>query len=114
MRIKLVKDGRIQLKETDIKRQIKSYLKQLGVFYWHNLQGLGCYPGLPDIMGVYDKDIYAGKVFAIEVKTEKGKLSENQIEFKYQWEKPGLDYCIAHSFDEFLEFWKNFTEAKNE
>ena len=63
--------------ETAIKRAIKSYLNLKGYFFFHNLAGLGCYPGIPDITAMKN-----GKVYFIEVKSEKGKQSDRQKDFQ--------------------------------
>ena len=63
--------------ETAIKRNIKSYLNMKGYFFFHNLAGLGCYPGIPDITAMK-----GGRVYFIEVKSEKGKQSDNQKDFQ--------------------------------
>jgi hypothetical protein len=100
-RIKLDKDGKIKLSETQIKKQIKSYLKQIGVRYWWHLSGVGCYPNLPDIEGSYQ-----GKHFFIETKIPTGRLSFGQAEFLKWASDEGYYCCVPHSFDEFLEWWE--------
>jgi penicillin-binding protein-related factor A (putative recombinase) len=65
-----------KISEKEITHSIRSYLKAFGIFHWKVWQGLGSTPGVPDIVGVY-----SGRFFAIEVKTEKGKLSPHQERF---------------------------------
>ena len=84
--------------ETDIKRQVKDYLKLKGVFHYHNLQGLGCYPGLPD-MCLHLKD----RVVYLEIKTPKGKLSMAQQLFKWQCEVDGIQYWVVRSVEDLEE-----------
>mgnify|MGYP001588214013 CR=1 FL=1 len=38
--------------KTALKRAVKQYLAIKGWKCWHNLQGLGSYPGLPDLTAV--------------------------------------------------------------
>lgn len=63
--------------ETQIKKQISQYLSLKGIFHFPVLQGLGAAKGIPDRIAVKD-----GIFYGIEVKSPKGKLSENQEEFK--------------------------------
>lgn len=101
-----VKKGKIVLSETDIKRQIKGYLKLYNVFFWHNLQALGCFKGIPDYEGVYK-----GQHFYIEVKSPRGKLSEHQGVFKEMVEKEGEPVMVCNSYERFLELWTRFREV---
>jgi len=81
--------------ETHIKKQIIAYLKIRHIFNYHLRQGLGYYPGLPDrVLHVLGRAIY------IEVKTAKGKLSENQKKFRDQCLADGIDYWIIRSVEE--------------
>lgn len=64
-----------------IKKDICSYLRAIGVFHWVNQAGKVpgrtlAKKGVADLLGVYK-----GKLLAIEVKTEKGIVSEEQREF---------------------------------
>lgn len=65
------------LKEKEITRAIRDYLKLKKIFHWKNHQGLGSQKGVPDIIGILEH----GRMLLIEVKTEKGKVSEAQEEF---------------------------------
>lgn len=95
-----LKTGKIILSETQIKQQIKGFLDLFGVWNWHNLQGLGCYKGLPDREGVY-KDEH----FYIEFKSKKGKLSFDQEKFKAKAEAQGEKVFVPHSFEQFEKEW---------
>jgi len=79
--------------ETLEKRSIREYVAFLGGYTYHNLAGLGCYPGLADITA-----IIKGKVIQIEVKAGKGKQSQNQKNFQDNWEYYGGNY-ICGDFD---------------
>ena len=95
-------------KETLIKRAIKDYLSVKGWFHFPILQGLGAYPGIPDIIAMKQQTVLSGrftfcKVLFIEVKSEKGKLSEKQIEFQQIVEAQSGKYLIARSIDDLIK-----------
>jgi len=81
-------------KETAEKKVIKDYLKLNGYFIYHNLAGLGVYPGISDLTIIKD-----GQVYQIEVKVKKGKQSDNQKKFQEEWEKHGGIYIIGDCED---------------
>ena len=90
--------------EADIKNQCRDYLRYRGIFFYHNLQGLGCYPGLPDMVmhypcGELPREI---KVAYLEFKTAKGKLSANQEVFQTQCKRDGIDYWIIRSLEDLI------------
>ena len=62
--------------ESEITQEIRRYLKIRGVWHFKQWQGLGSFPGISDIIG-----LYRGIGLFIEVKTSKGKLSEVQMNF---------------------------------
>jgi len=101
-----VRDGKIVPTEADIKRQIREYLKLHQIKFWWNLQGLGCFRGIPDYEGVYKR-----QHFYIEVKSPKGTLSEAQGAFKEMVEQEGEPVMVCNSFDRFLELWTRFKEV---
>ena len=76
--------------ENDIKRQIKDFLKLKHIFCFYLLQGLGAYPGLPDMVAHIK-----GRVVYIEVKTKRGKLSLAQGFFQAECEEDGVDYWVV-------------------
>jgi penicillin-binding protein-related factor A (putative recombinase) len=63
-------------KEADITRSIRYYLKSRNIFHFKQWQGLGSAKGVSDIIGIFN-----GRFLAIEVKTKRGKLSEQQQAF---------------------------------
>ena len=85
-------------KETAEKKAIKDYLKIKNIFHYHNLAGLGVYPGVPDLTAIKD-----GIVYQIEVKAGGGKQSENQRIFQQNWELNGGKYIIGN-YDEVKKF----------
>jgi Holliday junction resolvase len=86
------------ISEKEITASIRSYLKAFKVFHWKVWQGLGSTPGVPDIIG-----IYRGKFLAIEVKTERGKLSPHQERFIQNINDAGGIAFVARSVDDVIE-----------
>jgi len=54
---------RKKVNETEITKAIRDVLRCFGVYHWKQHQGLGSFPGVSDILG-----IYKGRMLAIEVK----------------------------------------------
>jgi hypothetical protein len=88
-----------QTEETKLKKQIKDYLKIYGFKIIHNLQGLGCYPGLSDWMIPYN-----GHVRFIEIKTPKGKQSQKQKDFQELIESCNCYYYIWSELQDAIDF----------
>lgn len=93
--------------ETAEKHNIKQLLHLKGYFVYYNLQGLGCYAGVPDLTAISPR----GQVVQIEVKapTKKGimgKQSEVQKLFQQEWESQGGIYLCGDSrrIQEYLGF----------
>ncbi len=84
--------------EKEITASIRSMLKAFGIFHYKNWQGLGSQKGVSDIIG-----IYKGRFFAIEVKTEKGKLNKHQEEFLDLVKWNGGIALVARSADDVFE-----------
>lgn len=84
--------------ETAEKNAIKDYLRMKGVFFYHNLAGLGVYPGIPDLTAIKN-----GSVYQIEVKAKTGRQSERQKEFKRDWEQMGGVYILG-GIDEVMKY----------
>lgn len=85
-------------KEAEITKQIRDYLKLMRIFHWKQLQGLGSTPGIADIIGIYQH-----KPLAIEVKTEKGKLSVQQEAFLKNWQNEGGIAILARSIEDVIK-----------
>lgn len=60
------------------------------------LKAEGVRPGVPDLCFVLPGGHFAG----LELKSEKGRLSEHQIEFRDAALQIGAHWEVAHSFDE--------------
>ena len=84
-----------KLSETDIRGQIKEYLQWNGWFVYYNLQGLGCYPGLSDLVAIKN-----GKVVHLEIKKPAGRQSQKQKMFQENIERHGGVYEVARSLED--------------
>ena len=91
--------GKLMTEETAIKKQIKDYLNAKGIFHWYNLQGLGAQKGLPDIFALKN-----GKLYAIEVKKKKGKLSPHQIRFLGDIRNNDGQAIVAYSYEDVAKY----------
>lgn len=77
-------------RESEIRAQIKEFLEWQGWFVFYHLQGLGSYPGLPDLQAVKD-----GRTIYIEIKRPGGRQSANQKKFQLDLEAAGGIYILA-------------------
>lgn len=110
---------KINLSEKTIENHILIYLKSRGIFAWKN-QSVGVFDpvkkiyrksknpfhlnGTSDIIG-----IYKGKMLAIEVKSNRGVVSEEQKEFINNINKLGGIAFIARSLDDVVEKLSNLS-----
>ncbi len=84
--------------EKEITASIRAYLRAHGIFHWKVFQTLGSQKGVSDIIGIYKRQF-----FAIEVKTEKGKLSDYQRRFLNQVVAAGGIGFVARSLDDVVK-----------
>jgi len=87
--------------ENLVKKEIKDYLSLTGWFHYHNLQGLGCYPGIPDLVAIKN-----GVVLFIEIKGPKGKMRENQWGFHGNICTHGGHCVIARGYEDIERYLK--------
>ncbi len=59
----------------------------------------GLFPGVSDLLFMYQ-----GKTYCIELKTETGRQSENQVYWQKKVENQGFEYLVFRSIIEFKEF----------
>jgi Holliday junction resolvase len=97
--------GQLKLKESEIKNQIKSYLRYTGWFTFPILQGLGVHKGISDMIAIRN-----GIVIFIEVKTENGKQSQDQKQFEYDIVTQMGNYCLTRSIEDVQEYIKKIGE----
>ena len=81
--------------ETEIRGNIKEYLQWTGWFVFYQLQGLGAYKGLSDLVAVKN-----GRVVFVEVKKPTGNQSEVQIQFQADLEASGGEYVLAKGVED--------------
>lgn len=88
-------------KESGIHAQILDECKRRGWIAFHGSMARKTFrtPGEPDFILFADR----GRVFAIEAKTARGKLSPEQLAIKAWSEKLGHTVHVVRSFAEFLE-----------
>lgn len=98
-----------KIKESALQKQIMQALSytcevfraNVGQFKVDNRYvSTGLPKGFPDIFDYRRKD---GKFFAIEIKTQTGRLSEHQKVFKTYFEKEPILYGVARSIEDALE-----------
>ena len=105
------------MKESELQKLILSYLKKAGYKAWKNYLGplmiqggrraINPNSGQPDIFGL--KKDRSGKLFAIELKSDTGKLSDKQREEIGELEKNGVFVIAARDFETVknnLEKWE--------
>jgi hypothetical protein len=85
--------------ETALKKSIKQVLSNCGYFCHHIMQGLGSYPGTPDIIAIKD-----GLVTMIEAKSPKGRQSEHQKAYQSSWELRGGTYLLIDNIDTLIKW----------
>lgn len=83
--------------ETNITKSIRDYLKIMHIFHWKQWQGIGSSPGISDIIG-----IYKGRPLAIEVKTLRGKVTDDQQNFLDNFKDAGGIAIVARSVDDVI------------
>ena len=89
----------LRINEKDIRRICRDYLRLKGWFVFHLLQGLGCYPGLTDLVAVKN-----GQVLFIELKRPgKNIQSDPQKEFQSKIELAGGMYILVDSLEGIIE-----------
>lgn len=83
--------------ETSLKSVVKDYLKLKGITCYPIMQGLGSYPGLPDMQMHFE-----GKIIHLEMKTPTGKLSERQLAFQEQCALDNVPYFVIRSLEDII------------
>ena len=89
--------------ESSIQSHIKHYLMAKGWMVWKNHQSLGSYKGLADLTAIRN-----GIIIFIEVKTEKGKLSEHQKQFRDDIIRNGGNFFVARSLDDIIKITQKY------
>lgn len=84
-----------KIKESDIQRDIKTFLQYRGWFVVKIHQSMGSYKGIADLYCLKN-----GLSVWVEVKTPKGRMSEHQERFKDDVEQNGGHYIVARGIDD--------------
>lgn len=84
------------MKEAQIQIDIKDYLQYHGWFVFKiHQQGKYAFRGISDLIAVKN-----GITVYIEVKTDKGRLSPDQIRFMDEIKNHGAQYIVARGIDD--------------
>ncbi len=94
--------------ETDILRAVRDYLRLKGFFVIRHQQGLGSHKGLSDLTV-----IKGGRTVWIEIKKEKGVLSEHQWKFSAEVRNRGGEYLVIRSLHEAIEVFGKLDGRRN-
>jgi len=94
---KILQRGMPPVKERDILKQVRQYLRLKGWLVYRMQQGLGAHRGFPDLVAAKD-----GQVLFIEVKTPKGRLSGYQEQFRDEIRAQGLRYIVVRSVEDIM------------
>jgi hypothetical protein len=96
------------MRESEIQKAILEFLSASAVFYWRcNLggvrrSGIGLTKnpmrGFPDVAGICPGSV--GRLFAIEIKTPTGRLSDDQKKWEAKLKAAGVVYVIATSVED--------------
>ena len=81
--------------ETSLKKLVKQSMSIMGWYIFPVLQGLGAHRGISDFIAVKD-----GRVLFLEIKSPKGKMSDNQLEFERQIKEHGGNYFVIRKIEE--------------
>lgn len=107
--------------EKDIQLSICEYLQVKRFFFWRQnvnpifdaksggFRRMPAYSvnGVPDIIV-----IYKGKFVGLEVKNEKGKQADSQIEFERSCKSNGGYYKVVRSVDDVINFFKDIEKLE--
>lgn len=115
------------LTEKEIENQILEYLSYLPeVYAWKN-QSVGVFDpvknnfrkpskyqlnGVSDIIGIVTQGPNQGRMIALEVKSNRGVVSDSQKEFLNNMEKFGAIWGVVRSLDDTIELLKEYEVIK--
>jgi len=72
------------------------------------LKGMGVLPGVPDLLLIHNKTLYG-----IELKAEKGKVSEHQNNINNIWRSNGINTYICYGFDDAIKTLNDIMHGRN-
>lgn len=88
----------LKVTETGILHQVRDYLRIHDWLVIRNQQGLGSHPGMTDLTA-----IRTGQVWWIEIKTAKGRVSEDQDAFRRDVQEHGGNWMLARGIEDVEE-----------
>lgn len=88
--------------EALLTKSIRQLLSSVGIFHWKVWQGMGSVPGVPDIIGIGSGPL-KGRMIGIEIKSQKGVVSEYQKAFIDRINQAGGLAFVARSLDDVIE-----------
>lgn len=104
-----------------------SYMDFKGIFYWRMPIGAVLQQvrskgkkrevykpspirGFPDLCGIFTRT-HKGRMFVVELKSHKGRVSEHQKNWLEKIHKAGGAAAVIRSLDELIEFFKKYEEV---
>ncbi|HSW62297.1 MAG TPA: VRR-NUC domain-containing protein [Dissulfurispiraceae bacterium] len=81
--------------ETEIRKQVRDYLRWRGWTVFHHMGGPLSHKGLSDLQA-----LKSGRCLFIEIKRPGGRQSEAQCGFHAQVEAAGFEYILCRSVDD--------------
>ena len=88
-----------QITERDVLSAVRQWLRLKGYFVIRIQQGMGCYPGVSDLVAVRN-----GQVLWVETKRPGGKLSAVQEKFRESIQAHGGTYLVVSDIRQLEEF----------
>lgn len=85
----------LKVTETGLLHQVRDFLRMHDWFVIRNQQGLGSHPGMTDLTA-----IRTGMTVWIEIKTAKGRVSEDQDAFRRDVQEHGGKWLMAKSIED--------------
>ena len=86
---------KVELKESDVLKQVRELLRWRDWYVIRNHQSMGSHRGLSDLTA-----IRSGRVLWIEIKKPGGKLSDHQERFKTEIEGHGGTYLVVTKIED--------------
>ena len=90
--------GGVKVKESEIQSKFNKWLRQHDYWFFHDERGTG--RGKRHRAGWADNIIFNKPAMFIELKTETGVQSDDQIEFEEKCQEQGYAYYLARGFEQ--------------
>jgi hypothetical protein len=105
----------LKVKEVEIQKAITDWLSANNYTFWRNFVGpriakgkffiKNPMAGLPDILGILKN--YPGKLFGIEIKSDSGKLSEDQKAWIRKLELSGATILVTRDLETMVNWMRD-------